>query len=111
MNITRNVNRRVIKIRYPRPEDATDCVSKAGDSYHAARDHRTYFGQFLKNRRLLRDDRNAGAGIEKQQHPKRPPLPGLQRFAQHVSRVQRVAKFGVRLVSSLPVASPPADFA
>src|SRR5207253_9203774 len=68
----------------PCPEDATCCVAQAGDSDHAARNDGGYFGQFLKNRRLLRDDRDTGAGIKKKKHPKRPPLPCPERFPEDI---------------------------
>src|SRR5438309_1886741 len=77
MNMTRNVARRVIR-------SATNGVSEAGYSYHAAGDDRAHFCQFLKNGSFLRDDGNTRARVQKKKQPKGPPLPRLQCFSEHV---------------------------
>src|SRR4029077_14122449 len=51
-------------------------------SDHAGGDYRTYVGQFLKERRFLRNNGDSCAGIKKQKQPERPPLPGLKRLAK-----------------------------
>ena len=68
----------------PRPKYATDAVAQARYSDHAAGHQRSNASELLKQRPFLRNQRNAGGSVQKQDQPKRPPLPALQRFAQDV---------------------------
>jgi len=72
------------QVRNPGPKDSPNRVADAGQADHAGRRGRGYGCQLLKDWRLLRDDRNSRARIEKQQQPERIKLPGFERFAQGV---------------------------
>src|SRR6266513_2219947 len=79
------------QIGQPSPKYASDTIAETGDSDHSACDDRAYFSKFFKNGRFLGNDGNASGCVEKENQPKRPPLPGLEASESTKSCVARCA--------------------
>ena len=67
-------------------------------------------GQLLEERRLLRDHRDSRRGVEEQQQPEAPPLPGAQRLAERELARRGHARGGRRRAAAA-LANPRADSA
>jgi hypothetical protein len=54
-------------VRNPSPEDAADRVTDTGDAHHSRGGGSANFSDLLKHGGLLRDQRDVGGGVQRQQ--------------------------------------------